>query len=308
MHAPLHIRTPLILSDPLSRVLGAEVWLKLECLQPSGSFKIRGIGYLAQQLVARDVTHLVCSSGGNAGIAAALAARRLGITATIIVPRTTSARMRARIEAEGATVRVHGAAWDEADAEARRVAAEPGNAYLPPFDHELIWRGHATMIDEIAAEHPAAFGAVVCSVGGGGLLCGVLEGMHRAGWATTPMLAVETEGAASFDAAVRAGKLVTLERITSIATTLGAKTVCAEALRWASRHEIRRQLVTDDEALEACRRFADDHRLLVEPSCGAALAAVYGQAPALNGASSLLVVVCGGAAVSLSDPAESLSR
>src|SRR2546426_161154 len=77
--------------------------------------------------------------------------------------------------------------------------------------------------------------AVVTVVGGGGLLCGVLQGLHAAGWTDAPVLAVETEGAASYAAALRAGRLVTLDRIRSIATTLGARTVAAEALAWAGR-------------------------------------------------------------------------
>jgi L-serine/L-threonine ammonia-lyase len=111
---------------------------------------------------------------------------------------------------------------------------------------------------------------------------------------------VETEGAASFAASVSAGRLVTLERITSIAVTLGARRVASEALSWTERHEIIPWTVTDRSAIESCARFADDHRVLVEPACGAALSPVYEKDAPLMGRKIVLVIVCGGAGVSLS--------
>src|SRR5208283_6076665 len=107
-----------------------------------------------------------------------------------------------------------------------------------------VWKGHSSIIHEIA-DVGLRPGAIVVSVGGGGLLCGLLEGMHDIGWTDVPILAVETEGAASFAAAVKAGHLVTLDRITSIATTLGARTVAAQALDCTKNHPITTWQVTD---------------------------------------------------------------
>jgi L-serine/L-threonine ammonia-lyase len=145
--------------------------------------------------------------------------------------------------------------------------------------------------------------AVVLSVGGGGLMAGVMEGLARNGWADVPVIAVETHGAASLYAAMQAGERVTLDAITSIATSLGARQVCAQAFALSQTGTVHSVRVSDKEAVAACTRFLDDHRLLVEPACGAALAAVYGQAPALaaltasntNTTSNVLVIVCGGA-------------
>jgi L-serine/L-threonine ammonia-lyase len=124
------------------------------------------------------------------------------------------------------------------------------------------------------------------------------------GWSDVPILAVETEGAASFSGAVRAGELITLDMISTIAVTLGAKRVTPRALELAQQHEIIPWLVTDRQALDACLRFADDHRVLVEPACGAALAAGYDRAEPLSEftLSSLqrepiVFIVCGGAGV-----------
>ena len=141
--------------------------------------------------------------------------------------------------------------------------------------------------------------AVVLAVGGGGLLSGVVQGLRRNGWADVPVVAVETEGAASFNAAARAGRRVELETITSIATSLGAKQVCEQAFALLQEHPISSVVVSDQAAVSACLRFLDDHRLLVEPACGAPLALAYEHAAELAEFKTLLMVVCGGVTASL---------
>lgn len=303
----LHIETPLLGSLPLSSAAGTPVVLKMEALQPSGSFKLRGIGRLCENARRAGATEFVASSGGNAGLAVAYAGQRLGARVTVVVPLTTSGDTCQQIADYGAHVLVHGAAWDEADARAREIVADRGALYVPPFDHPEIWDGHATMIDEAAAQFADASssdpklerpGLVVLSVGGGGLLCGVLEGLERNGWTDVPVLAVETEGAASFAAACAAGEPVDIGAIRSVATSLGARKVAAAAIDWRARHAIESLCVSDVDALTACARFLDDHRVLVEPACGAALAPVYAATEQVRNADSVLVVVCGGACVS----------
>jgi L-serine/L-threonine ammonia-lyase len=161
-----------------------------------------------------------------------------------------------------------------------------------------LWQGHATLIDEVSASGLTP-DAVVLSVGGGGLLCGVAEGLRRNGWGQVPILAVETEGAASFHEASQAGHPVQLEKITSIATSLGAKRVCDQAVQVFKEHPTRSILVSDQQALTACMRFLDDHRLLVEPACGASLALAYDMARELEDFNTVLMVVCGGATATL---------
>lgn len=300
--ACLHVETPLLLHRPLSAALGKQVWLKMDNLQPSGSFKLRGIGLMCQRAVAGGATHLVCPSGGNAGFAAAVAGVALQVRTTVVVPSTTAASVRAAIAAIGADVVVHGAVWDEANAEAVKLCAASGAVYIPPFDHPDIWRGNATVIDEAVQQVGAAggsFDAVICSVGGGGLLCGVLEGLHRNGLTHIPVLAVETEGAASFAAALQAGEPVTLAAITSVATSLGARRVAQAAVDWHTRHDLRSVVVSDAQAIDACLHFADDARVLVEPACGAALALGYQALPVLDGFQAPLFIVCGGIGVDL---------
>lgn len=280
----MHIETPLIRSTPLSTATRT-VWLKLENAQPSGSFKMRGMGRAVERAVERGAQRIVSSSGGNAGLAVACAARILGVACTIVVPSRTPVAMRSRIAAEGAEVLVYGTVWNDAHDKACSLEG----TLIHPFDHPDVWDGNASLVQEL----PRPFDRIVLSVGGGGLMCGVLEGLSRRGW-DTPVTAVETHGADSFASAVEAGEPVALPGIDSIALTLGARRVCDRALEWVERHDITPLRVTDRAAVEACSRFLDDHRVLVEPACGAALAPIY--AGAFTG--DVLVIVCGGASAS----------
>ncbi|HGA2316248.1 TPA: pyridoxal-phosphate dependent enzyme [Pseudomonas putida] len=292
----LHIHTPLIESRPLSLAAGGAVWLKLDALQPCGSFKLRGVGHACEVHHARGARHFVSSSGGNAGLAVAYAGRKLGVPVTVVVPETTTERAKELLRLEEAKVVVHGSSWQEANELAQTLIGE-GDAFIHPFDDPLLWAGHASLVDEVAAAGVKP-DAVVLSVGGGGLLSGVVEGLQRNGWGDVPVLAVETTGAASLHAAMQAGHTVELERIASVAGSLGAKRVAEQALACARQHPVHSHLVSDRAALEACERFLLDHRVLVEPACGAALALAY-QTDALASFQNVLVVVCGGATATL---------
>jgi len=293
----LHVNTPLLAHAPLSRALGKQVWLKLDNLQPSGSFKLRGIGNLCQNAHAKGATHFVCPSGGNAGFAAAVAGAALKVRTTIVVPQTTPESVREKIRAIGAEVLVHGAIWDEANQEALRLCEQPQAVYIPPFDHPDIWDGNGSVIDEAAQQLPDGFDVVICAVGGGGLLAGVVQGLQRNGLQNVPVIAAETEGVASYAAALQADEPVTLPAITSIANSLGSKRVAQQAFDWSKRHDIRSAVVSDAQAVDACLHFADDMRLLVEPACGAALAVAYQNLPVLASFQRPLMIVCGGIGV-----------
>lgn len=294
---PLHIETPLIASRPLSLASGQNVWLKLEALQPSGSFKLRGIGLACETFARQGKRRFVSSSGGNAGIAVAYAGRCLGIPVTVVVPQTTTERAKQLIRQEDAEVIVHGSAWHDANALALSLLGVD-DAFIHPFDEPLLWQGHSTLIDEVAA---AGFvpDAVVLSVGGGGLFSGVCQGMARAGWGEVPVFAVETLGAASLAAAMNTQALVALDSIDTCATSLGARQVCRQAFDLSQSRPVISHVLGDGDALYACERFLDDHRILVEPACGAALALAYAPSAALKRYRNVLVVVCGGVTASL---------
>ncbi|XP_072456454.1 serine dehydratase-like isoform X2 [Notamacropus eugenii] len=298
----LHIATPLLESSVLSVIAGTTVFLKLENVQPTGSFKIRGIGHFCQEVAKKGCKHLVCSSGGNAGVAAAYASRKLGVPVTIVLPKGADPTVLQRLEREGAEVQVVGKVWDDANLKAQELVKMNDWVSVHPFDHPLVWEGHSSMIHELKDTLDTQPGAIILSVGGGGLLAGVVAGMKEVGWQDVPIIAMETRGADSFNQAIRAGRLVTLPDITSLAKCLGAKTVCARALECARECPIISEVVDDEEAIQAIERFLDDERMLVEPACGAALAAIYSGclgrfqaegrlSPSLG---SVVLIVCGG--------------
>lgn len=289
---PLHIKTPLVESDPLSEIASRRVWLKLDALQPTGSFKIRGIGGACEAHARLGKRRFISSSGGNAGIAVAYAGRKLSIPVVVVVPETTTERARMLIRAQGAKLIVHGSAWHEANALAQSMLGED-DAFLHPFDDALLWQGHATLIDEVAGAGMKP-DAIVLSVGGGGLFSGVVEGLRSNGWPDVPIIAAETVGADALARSIAADERIALDAITSIATSLGAKQVCEQAFTLAGQHPVHPIVVSDEAALRACARFLDDHRILVEPACGASLAVVYDRDEVLSRYRNVLVVVCGG--------------
>jgi len=292
----LHIRTPLILHPTLSTT-SRRIWLKLENLQPSGSFKLRGMGLLCSQAAAQGKRKVVCPSGGNAGLATAVAAASLGLQACIVVPHTTPEATRARIRRTGAEVIVHGKVWDEANQRARELAGATDTEYVPAFDHPVLWQGHSTMIDEILEDCPQV-DTVVTSVGGGGLLAGILTGLLRHDRRDCRIIACETRGAASFAAAVEAGHPVRLSKIDTVATSLGAAQVAEWPVQHIGEFDHECLVLSDDDAIMGVVRYASDLRQLVEPACGVSLAVAYLDHPALAGARDVVIVVCGGVSIS----------
>ncbi|KAK3116561.1 catabolic L-serine/threonine dehydratase [Teratosphaeriaceae sp. CCFEE 6253] len=318
--------TPLIESANLSEAAGCRILLKLEHLQPAGSFKSRGVGnYLLtalQNASDPEKVHFYSSSGGNAGLACVHAAKFLGRPATVVVPLSTKAMMVAKIRAAGASEVVqYGATWKEADAYLRDVLIKKAEArgeegvYCPPFDHEAVWAGNETLVDEVATQMKAMGvgtpDVLVCSVGGGGLFNGVVQGVEkRTHWPATTVLAVETKGADSLAQALDQGELITLPGITSLATSLGATRVSQRTFELASKHvtsgRVKSAVLTDAEAAMGCWRFADDERILVELACGVNLALCYGGrlAKALGRPvgkdEKVVIVMCGGQNVTTS--------
>jgi L-serine/L-threonine ammonia-lyase len=293
----LHIETPLIESLPLSTKSAGRVWLKMEALQPSGSFKLRGIGHACQCYRSQGAKHFISSSGGNAGIAVAYSGRQLGIPVTVVVPDSTPRRAVEAIEQQGANVIIRGESWQEAHQYALQMTS-PERILIHPFDDPLLWSGHATMIDEVARTNIVP-DVIVLSVGGGGLLCGVIEGLHRNSMKAVPVLAVETRGADSLSLSRQNAHLSSLGEITSIATSLGAKQVARHAYDSCSSHEVISHVVSDLDAVDASLYFLANHRVMVEPACGASLSALLKPIDFLADKKNILIIVCGGAGVSI---------
>lgn len=298
--APLHIVTPLLDAE----MGGRRVGLKLDNLQPARSFKLRGIGLLCQHHADRGVERFVCSSAGNAGYAVAWAGRALAIAVTVVVPRATPGFVVERIAALGAEVLAIGEVWDQANAAALKLAQKPGSAYIPPFDHPLLWRGHSTLVEELSRQCNEVPDALVLAVGGGGLLLGVLEGLRRVGWNDTRVFAVEPERAAVLGPSLQANRVLELSRPQSIASSLCVMRPAPSLVDACRGRRVSALTVSDEDSASACARFANEQGLLVEPACGVALAPIYNGHPALAGYKNIVAIVCGGIVVTLNQLAE----
>ncbi|KAI9865904.1 MAG: hypothetical protein M1813_001871 [Trichoglossum hirsutum] len=267
--------------------------------------------------------HFYASSGGNAGLACATAARSLNLPCTIVVPTSTSPLMASKIRAAGGTVIQIGETWKEADAYLRSklLPQNQGGIYVPPFDHPDVWSGNATVIEEIVTQvredidDGALPDVLVCSVGGGGLLNGLVQGIEAIPDWTPSVLAVETNGADSLSQSLSAKELITLPGITSIATSLGATRVSERTFVYASQPERRivSKVMSDEEAVRGCVMLADAERLLVEAACGVCVAAVclegesewVKEVPRGRGKNTkVVIVVCGGSNCSVEMLAE----
>lgn len=320
-----HIKTPLLLSATLSQLANANVFTKVESLQPAGSFKIRGLGHSVQVARAQygDKLHVVSSSGGNAGLAACTASRVAGVKATLYCPAGTEDHIVKLVEAEGATVIRGGKNFDEAHAAAlEHVRKDPNAVLMHPFEGEHVVAGNSTIVDEIydqlRDEHgvPAGPDMISTAVGGGGLLNGILTGLQRQFDAQPHLeppeiLGVQCFGADSFSQSMAAGKPVTLDTITSKCTSLGARTCSASTVQRALAYpkgKLHTAVMDDAVAASASWKFARDHRILAEISCGAALAPIYCAERFMKAGvfeqegerkKNIVVVVCGGSKDSL---------
>ncbi|OJJ02360.1 hypothetical protein ASPVEDRAFT_53063 [Aspergillus versicolor CBS 583.65] len=321
------IETPLVESSTLSALAGCRIFLKLENTQPSGSFKSRAMGaqilsHLNNPANAGKSIEFFASSGGNAGLAAVCAAKTLGFPCTVVVPLATKTLMVDKLRKAGAQdVIKHGETFSEAGEYMKEVIMKQGDdkekgktvkIALHPFDNPAIWEGNSTLLDELVEQVPAVAGedptgdhddmilpvdAIICSVGGGGLLNGLVMGIERRRQQlakskkastqqeyskSTHFVAVETRGTDSLAAAVAQGSLVSLPKITSQATSLGAIRVSERTLEYALHPpqgvKVHSTVLSDADAARGVLRLVDDERVLVELACGVCVEAAVGDA------------------------------
>jgi len=297
----LYIKTPL---KPLARInekTGKNFMVKLESYQPDGSFKIRGVSRLCEELKAQGIREVITPSGGNAGHAAACCARELGMEATIVIPDTASSYAAEVIRREGATVLTHGHIFDDAVEYAMALARQhPSAFFMHPFDHPSLWAGHSTIVDELKEQlgddEPDA---IVLSVGGGGLFNGVIQGLDRNGWSDVPVIAVEPEGAPTLHAAIEAGHPVVLEQIDTLANTLAGKVASAQSVEYAKTHRVISHLISDRSAANGAIQFVEDFRILVELACGATMSVAYELPEIIKPFRNVVFIACGGVGVNL---------
>jgi L-serine/L-threonine ammonia-lyase len=298
----LHIKTPLVLSKPLSNLIRRDVYLKLENVQLCNSFKIRGISRLCQKRIEQGAKGFVIFSGGNAGITLAYTAALFKVPCYIVVPSFVSARILDRMRSYGAQITITQTAKDADLLATELVKKDPTLTLVHPYDDPELWNGYAELVQEVRDDLKGVKpGCFVTSVGGGGMLAGILTGLKQQGWEDVPVVAMETDGSHSLNKSVKAGHLVE-NVLTSIAKTLGANSVAPRVLEMIPNFRVISEILSDKEAVSACFKFADDHAFLVEPACGVTLATVYSkQLPNILKSHDMedlegpvILIVCGG--------------
>lgn len=288
-------RTPLVPSARLGAEVGGEVLLKLESLQATGSFKLRGA---FARLTAGDAppARVVTASTGNHGAAVAHAAHVLGVEAVVYVPSTADATKRARIERLGARVLVAGEDCVEAEAAARARAEEEGVLYVSPYNDLEVAAGQGTLAVELLEERGVAgapIDAISIAVGGGGLLAGTAA-VLRAAWPGVRILGASPERSQVMLRSVAAGHLVPDEGLSTLSdgTAGGLEPgtctlpLCAELVdEW---------IAVPEEEIAAQMRAAllEDH-LVIEGAAGVAAAALV-RAARTRPIRAGVVLVCGG--------------
>jgi threonine dehydratase len=258
-------RTPLVYAPPLG------CWLKLESLQPTGSFKVRGSALkLARLDRAARARGVVAASAGNHGLGIAHAARALGIPATVIVSRGSAEVKREGIARLGAEVRVSTGDYAVAESEARALAAQTGRTFVSPFDDEDVIDGNGSWLaEEIAASH-ARLERVVVPVGGGGLAAGIVRTLAPRGVAVVGVQ--PRANCAMHESLVRGRALTEYEGGTTVAEALEGPV--AERTFALCRGLSDLVLVEEHEILAAIAFAYRALGLLVEPGAAVVLAAV----------------------------------
>lgn len=284
--------TPLDHAPRLSQRLANRVYFKREDLQPVFSFKLRGAYNKIVKLPAASLARgVICSSAGNHAQGVALAARRKGIRAVIVMPTSTPAIKIDAVRALGGEIVLHGQAYDEANEHASRLSAEQQLEFVHPFADPDVIAGQGTIGMELVEQWGEPPEAVFVPVGGGGLIGGIGSYLKD----TFPgirIVGVEPVEAASMHDALKAGAPVTLERVGVFADGAAVRRVSDETFRIAQEVVDEILLVDTDEICAAIKDIFEDSRVIAEPAGALAVAGLkrYAQSGASRDAALIAVV------------------
>ncbi len=266
------IETPIDHAALLSRRFQNCILLKREDLQPVFSFKLRGAYNKLAQLSPEELaTGVICASAGNHAQGLALAALKLGVKATIVMPRTTPQIKVDAVRNRGARVILHGDTYDEASQHAQKLVTERGLIYVHPYDDPDVIAGQGTIGMEILRQHPGRLDAVFVPVGGGGLCAGVAAFIKYVR-PEIRIIAVEPEEAACLKAAMDKGRRVTLKEVGIFADGVAVARIGKETFRILRKTVDEVITVSTDEICAAIKDIFDDTRSIAEPAGALALA------------------------------------
>ena len=264
--------TPLQYSPALSSQSNADVYLKLENFQVTGSFKARGATNKSRILYDQGHTNIVTASSGNHGSAVANASKILGINALIFLPNTVSKAKLKKIQSFGAKVELVGQDSGDAEIAAREYAEKNQLPYLSPYNDEDVMAGQGTIGIEILKEQEQ-MDAIFVAVGGGGLIAGIgsyLKGVGR----ECEIIACSPENSAAMHHALKTGKIESIEHLQTLSDgTAGALEEGSITFDYCQSVVDRSVLVSEAQIANAMKSFMDQHQMLIEGAAGVALAA-----------------------------------
>ena len=266
--------TPLEQAERLSQRLGNRVWMKREDLQPVHSFKLRGAYYKISGLTDEDCARgVIAASAGNHAQGVALAARKLGVKALIVMPRTTPSIKVEAVRLLEARVKLSGDAYDDAYEYAAGHAAETGMTFVHPYDDREVIAGQGTIGLEILHEHEDDIHAIFVPVGGGGLIAGIAAAV-KALRPQIRVIGVEPDEAPCMYEALQRGRRIKLKQVGIFADGVAVRQAGKEPFRIAREYVDEVITVSTDEICAAIKDIFDDNRAVVEPAGALAIAGI----------------------------------
>ncbi|MDB5828817.1 MAG: Threonine ammonia-lyase [Variovorax sp.] len=271
--APYIHRTPILPSATLSELTGANILLKAELFQRTGSYKIRGPLNVLSKMSAEDKARgIICSSAGNHAQGVAYAARVHGVAATVVMSVNAPEAKVNATRGYGATVVQHGQVWDDAYAYSLEIQREQGLTYIHPFDDPVLIAGQGGVGLEIAEDVPQV-DYVIVPIGGGGLISGVSMAV-KAAWPKARIIGVESTGAPAMSRSVREGKRIVLDSVTSIVDGLVVRQVGENNL-WVVRNYVDDIVLVDDsDIFDSVIWLMERCKLVAEGAAAATVAAL----------------------------------
>ncbi len=263
--------TPLSSLNKLSARLGCQVFLKREDMQPVHSFKLRGAYNRIAELTSEECQKgVVCASAGNHAQGVAMSASARGISAVIVMPKTTPDIKVDAVKRLGGEVVLHGQGFDQANAHAKSLSEQEGRVYIAPFDDEAVIAGQGTVAQEMLQQQ-RDLELVFVPVGGGGLVAGIAA-YYKAVMPQVKIIGVEPEDAACLKAALEADEPVTLPQVGLFADGVAVKRIGEEPFRLAREYVDEVVTVSSDEICASVKDIFEDTRAIAEPAGALSLA------------------------------------
>jgi len=287
------VPTPVLPEERLSKEIGARAFLKAECLQRSGSFKVRGAYNKISQLTAEEKERgVVTGSAGNHAQAVALAARLHNIKSTIVLPERAPLTKVMATKAQGADVILKGASFDEAVAYSRELEKQHGYTYVHAFDDELVIAGQGTIGCEIAEGLPEVT-TIVVPIGGGGIISGIAIAAKSL-LANVRVIGVQAESVAPVNQSLKEGKPIEVGAQFTIADGIAVKRPGAITLPLIKKYVDEVVEVSEEEISKGIFSCVQNNRLVVEGAGAAGVAALIAGKVKVDSSDTVCAVLAGG--------------